>query len=281
MKKIFKISLTILTIWILANSQMKATDNALDTILAKVNGKNITLAHIITAVSVLPPEYNNLDNDYLLNGLLDQIIKEEIMSQSLPENRLTINIQLENEVRSLRAKYALESQIGDFPSEQEIRSAYEKVRSSHNSGEEFNASHILVETEQKAKELVSLLSAGADFSTLAKKESIGPSGSNGGNLGWFGLGQMVPEFEAAVIVLEPGKISQPVQTQFGWHVIALNDRRIQSLPSLEKLRPEIIQNLKQSRIEEIVELALQNAEIKRLNEKIDPALIRSIGLLKK
>ena len=122
---------------------------------------------------------------------------------------------------------------------------------------------------------------GLNFTTLSRQYSDDSTNHRSGELGIITRGKMVPEFEAAVIVLEPGKISQPVQTQFGWHVIALNDRRIQSLPSLEKLRPEIIQNLKQSRIEEIVELALQNAEIKRLNEKINPALIRSIGLLEK
>ena len=110
--------------------------------------------------------------------------------------------------------------------------------------------------------------------------STGPSGPNGGNLGWFGLGQMVPEFEAAVMVLEKGKVSQPVKTKFGWHLVKLNDRRLQSMPSLEELRPEITQSLKQDRIDKIVALATQNAKIEIFADQIDAGLIRDTNLLK-
>ena len=118
-------------------------------------------------------------------------------------------------MRALRAKYAIEFQLRDFPTEKQIVNAYDEAKRTIGDREEFNASHILVETKEKATDLVTLLENGSDFSELAKMHSTGPSGPNGGNLGWFGLGQMVPEFEAAVMVLEKGKVSQPVKTKFG------------------------------------------------------------------
>jgi len=81
-----------------------------------------------------------------------------------------------------------------------------------------------------------MLADGADFATLAKERSTGPSGPRGGELGWFGTGQMVPEFEQAVIGLEDGAVSEPVQTQFGWHVVKRNDSRNKSAPSLDEVQ---------------------------------------------
>ena len=108
------------------------------------------------------------------------------------------------------------------------------------SGEvEYKASHILVETEQKARDLLSLLDGGTDFGGLAIEHSTGPSGPSGGDLGWFGKGQMVAPFESAVIGMEIGTYTGPVKTQFGYHLIFLNNRRETSPPSFEDVRGEI------------------------------------------
>ena len=279
MKTLFKFNAVVLIVSLSINFQIQASEKTSDSILANVNGANITLGHLIATVSALPPEYTKLEDEYLLNGILDQIIKQELMAQNLDISELNIKVQLENEIRSLKAKYSIESQIRDFPSEQQILIAYDKVKESTPNTEEFNASHILVETEKRAREVIYLLETGSDFSELAKGHSTGPSGPNGGNLGWFGLGQMVPEFETAVIVLEVGKISQPVKTQFGWHVVKLNDRRLKPIPSLDELRPQIIQNLKQNRIEEILNMAVKKAKIELYDDQIDASLIRNLSLL--
>ena len=251
-----------------------------DTILAKVNNKNITLGHVIAAVARLPKEYDNLDSKYLLEGVLDQIIKQEIIAQTLNVSQLLTKVSLENEIRSIKAKYAVEKQMVGFPTTEMIENAYKEETSLLKNIEEFNASHILVETEESALEVLELLKSGVNFEKIAQEKSTGPSGPNGGNLGWFGIGQMVPEFETAVMVLEVGKVSQPVKTQFGWHIIKLNDNRFKPLPSIEDLQPELIQKLSQNRIDELVRIQSEEASIELLNKNIDSSLIRNLELLK-
>ena len=196
-----------------------------NTPLAVVNGNNITLGHVIAAVARLPKEYDNLEPNYLLNGILDQLIKQEIMAQSLDVSKVLNNTFIENETRSIKAKYAVEAQMEGFPTADLIESAYKDATLSIENIEEFNASHILVETEADAVEIFDLLKSGVDFSELAQQKSTGPSGSNGGQLGWFGLGQMVPEFEAAMASADEGEVTEPFRSEFGWHILEVKGRR--------------------------------------------------------
>lgn len=259
--------------------QASSENISADSVLAEVNGKTITLAHVIAAVARLPQEYNNLETDYLLEGVLDQIVKQELMAQTLDVSGKLIEASMENEIRSIRAKYAIEEQMKGFPTPEIIQTAYEEVTLSIETVEEFNASHILLNTEKKAMEVIELLQSGVEFSQLAQEKSKGPSAPNGGQLGWFGLGQMVPEFETAVMVLEVGKVSQPVKTQFGWHIIKLNDRRSKPLPSLEDLKPELVQKLSQNRIDELIRNKTETATIQLYDQNIDSSLIRDLNLL--
>ena len=248
--------------------------------LAQVNGQNITLGHIIAAVARLPKEYDNLESNYLLEGLLDQIIKEEIMAQTINLSKPLTQFSLDNEIRSIKAKYAVEEQMKDYPTKQMIQVAYEEEIAAMKNIEEFNASHILLNTKASALETLELLKSGSEFSKLAQEKSIGPSGTNGGQLGWFGFGQMVPEFETAVMVLEVGQVSQPVETQFGWHIIKLNDRRLKPLPTFEELKPELVQKLSQSRIDDLVKIQSEKAKINFYEKNMNPTSIRNTNLLK-
>ena len=249
-------------------------------VLAEVNGKNITLDHIIAAVAKLPSEYNTLEADYILEGVLNQIVKQEIMAQILDTSEKFIEVSLENEIRSIRAKYSIEKLMEGFPGNDQLLAAYETATETIQSLEEFNASHILVESEKEALNILNSLKAGSDFSKLAKEKSTGPSGPNGGQLGWFGPGQMVPEFEAAVLVLEIGGISQPVKTQFGWHLVKLNDIRVKALPTFEEMKPELVQQLSQAKIDQLLKIETDKSIVKILDTKIEPSLIRNLNLLK-
>ena len=249
-------------------------------VLAEVNGKNITLDHIIAAVAKLPSEYNTLEAEYILEGVLNQIVKQEIMAQILDTSEKFIEVSLENEIRSIRAKYSIEKLMEGFPGNDQLLTAYETATETIQSLEEFSASHILVESEKEALNILNSLKAGSDFSKLAQEKSTGPSGPNGGQLGWFGPGQMVPEFEAAVLVLEIGKISQPVKTQFGWHLVKLNDRRVKALPTFEEMKPELVQQLSQARIDQLLKIETDKSIVKILDTKIEPSLIRNLNLLK-
>ncbi|MGR3637961.1 peptidylprolyl isomerase, partial [Alterinioella nitratireducens] len=144
---------------------------------------------------------------------------------------------------------------------------------------EYNASHILVETEEEAQSLIEELEGGADFAELAQQNSTGPSGPNGGQLGWFSPGMMVPSFEEAVFELEVGEISAPVETQFGWHVVKLNETREQDAPALDQVRADLVEGLRVARVDAYIEDLSENAEIDRPELEIDPALIRDSALI--
>lgn len=137
-----------------------------------------------------------------------------------------------------------------------------------------------METQEEAAALVTDLEGGADFAELAKEKSTGPSGPRGGELGWFGAGAMVPPFEEAVVALDVGAISAPVQTQFGWHVIKLNETRIKDAPTLDQVRGELSENVQASAIESRIEALTETAEIVRPElEGIDPTILNDMSLL--
>jgi len=251
-----------------------------DTVLATVGGVEITLGTIIVATENLPDQYSALDDRVLLNGLLEQLIQQQALSQSLGDSLTKRDqLSLENEMRAYRANIVLKGAAEAAISRAAIQAAYEERFANATSGTEYNAAHILVETQEEAFALIAELDGGADFAELAKEHSTGPSGPSGGALGWFGEGMMVPKFEAAVIALEVGAISPPVQTQFGWHIIKLYESRPLDAPELESVQAEIEAQLQQSAVQETITSLTTSIEIRRFDEEIDPALIRKSELL--
>ena len=125
-----------------------------------------------------------------------------------------------------------------------LQATYQDYLAANPPAEELHARHILVETEEAAREVIALLDGGADFIGLAKERSTGPSGPKGGDLGYFTADQMVPEFSQAAAALEPGlHTAEPTQTQFGWHVIKLDDRRTAAPAAFEEVEPQLRQQL--------------------------------------
>ena len=164
--------------------------------------------------------------------------------------------------------------------EADVQAAYDEQFGSAEPEQEFNASHILVETEEEAREIMETVKGGADFAETAKEKSTGPSGPGGGSLGWFGKGAMVPAFEAAVVELEPGEVSEPVQTQFGWHVIKLNETRTAEAPALEDVRTDIENQLRQETLQAEIERLAEAADVDRKDvESVDPAVLKQTELL--
>ena len=252
-----------------------------DTVVATVNGTDITIGHVITLRERLPEQYQQLPDTQLYNGILEQLIRQTALAQSIQNNlSKATRLGLENETNAFLAGEFLSSTGSAEISAADIQARYNTQFANAQPTEEFNASHILVEDEDLAKDLIRQLSEGADFATLAKENSTGPSGPRGGELGWFGKGQMVPAFEGAVIELENGAVSEaPVQTQFGWHVIKRNDSRNQAIPPLEAVRAEIEEQLKSEAIQTAIDTATESAEITRAEVEIDPAIIRNVELL--
>ena len=160
-----------------------------------------------------------------------------------------------------------------------MRAAYDETVASQPPVEEVHARHILVATEDEAKAVAEEIAAGADFAETAKARSTGPSGPRGGDLGWFAKGAMVPEFADAAFALKPGEVSAPVQTQFGWHVIKLEDRRVKPAPTFEEMREELTQQLQTKAAEAAVLAARESAEVERPENAPAASAIRRDDLL--
>ncbi len=252
-----------------------------DTVVATVNGTDITVGHMIIARATLPEQYQQLPPDVLFKGILDQLVQQTALAQNFEGDvPPRVALALENERRQLVAGEVIEKAMAAEISAEALNAAYEKTYGSAEPSEEFNASHILVETEEEALAIITELEGGADFAEVAKEKSTGPSGPGGGNLGWFGPGMMVPEFETAVVELEVGSVSAPVQTQFGWHVIKLVEKRLKDAPPLAEVQAELETQIREAKVQELVEKMTAAAEVDQsASDGIDPTVLTNIELL--
>ena len=250
-------------------------------VLASVNGVEITLGHVIAARANLPAEYSQLPAALLFSGLLDQLVQQALLGQSFKgELSLQSRTFLENEERAIIAGEAIAIFLSGEVDEDALRAAYEEQYPEVEDELEYRASHILVETEDEAKDIITEMENGGVFSALANERSTGPSASVGGDLGWFGDGDMVAPFFEAVVALEPGGISAPVQTQFGWHVINLVETRTVERPEFDAVRGALADQMQQSRLEDHIEALTADADVDRANvSDIDPNVITRMDLL--
>ncbi|MEL6465800.1 MAG: peptidylprolyl isomerase [Pseudomonadota bacterium] len=266
---------------LIAAMALPAAAQDVDTVVATVNGTNITVGHMIVARASLPQQFQQLPDEVLFNGILEQLINQTLLAQAyegqLPKRA---ELQIENETRSLTAGERLEVLFQEKLTEDAIQAAYDEQYKGAAPEEEYNASHILVETEEEAAAIKQEIDAGADFAATAREKSTGPSGPNGGQLGWFGTGAMVPSFEAAVIALQVGEVSDPVQTQFGWHVIVLNETRTPDAPTLDEVREEIQQGVRDAAVETFVSELMAKAQIDQSGATdVDPSILSDLTLV--
>ncbi len=279
-KSTMKLSAAALALCLALPVQAQDTPTA-DTVVATVNGVEITLGHMLVTRAGLPEQYNQLPSTVLWEGVMDQLIQQSVLANSDgTAESMGIKLALENQRRAMLASEAITKIADGSVDDAAIQAAYDANFANADLGQEFDAAHILVETEEEAKAIEEELKGGADFVALAKEKSTGPSGPNGGSLGWFGAGMMVEPFQAAVEGMEPGDVSAPVQTQFGWHVIKLNDTRTKSAPGLEDVRDEITEQLQKEAVEAAINGMVDEADITRTApEDIDTSLIDNLDLV--
>ena len=251
------------------------------TVLATVNGKDITVGHVIALTRRLPERFQQLDDKDLYQGVLDQLIQQTALASDVDTSKKSIQIAIENETRALLASETLTKIENEAVTDELVQAAYDEAYADAPAAMEYKASHILVETEEEAKELVKTIKDGADFAETAKEKSTGPSGPNGGDLGWMAKGRTVPEFENAMIALEPGEVSEPVKSQFGWHIIKLAETREAPKPTLEEVRDQLVDQMKTQAVAEHMQTIEDSAEINRVEIDLDPAIIRNTDLLDK
>ncbi|GGL55596.1 peptidylprolyl isomerase [Wenxinia marina] len=262
-----------------ADAAMSDVDAA--TVVATVNGVDITLGQMIIAKSQLPPQYQQLPDDVLFTGVLDQLIQQQLMADTIENVPARVEYAVENERRALLAGEAVNDLMTSAISDEAIQQRYDETFASAEPATEWNASHILVPTEEEAQAVLDRLEGGEAFSDLATELSQDPgSGQNGGNLGWFGPGMMVAPFEEAVTSLEPGETSEPIETQFGWHVVMLNETRDQQPPAFEEVSGEIAGQIQQEALQARLTELTDAAEIEMPEEgAFDPAVLSDLSLL--
>lgn len=160
-----------------------------------------------------------------------------------------------------------------------IQAAYDEQVKAFKPQPQYDASHILVKTEDEAKKLLEEIKGGADFAETAKANSTDGSAAQGGELGWFGAGQMVPEFETAVAGMQKGDVAGPVQSQFGWHLIKLNDTRESPAPTVEEMRPQLEQQIRQEGFQAELQKLRAASKIEIIASAVPAAAIRDNDLL--
>ncbi len=220
--------------------------------LATVNGKQLTEADLKLAEAELGPELAQLPPPSRRRILLEYLIENQIFSEAAETAKLATGPDYDARVsywrrRALRDLY-FEKSIKASVTDDDAKKFYDEQVKAIKPEEEINARHILVKDEAKAKEIADKLAKGGDFAALAKENSEDPgSKENGGDLGYFGKGQMVPEFEAAAFLLEKGKLSAPVKSSFGYHIIKVEDKRMRQPPPFDGVKDRIVNSLLQKK----------------------------------
>jgi peptidyl-prolyl cis-trans isomerase C len=200
--------------------------------------------------------------------LLEELIQRELLIQQAVQKQLDKSPEVIERMATVRNSLLSQAALQDYlkanpVTDEEIKAEYDSKMA--NMGSEYKARHILVKTEDEAKKLIAELEKGGDFTALAKKHSIDPMGSEGGDLGWFTADRMVPPFSEAVVALENGKFSkQPVQTQFGWHVILREESRALTPPPFDSVKEQIRPMLQRQKAQTMIENLRKNAKVEVL-----------------
>ena len=235
-------------------------------IVAKINNHVITAQDVLDASNRLPQKFKNKPLSKIYPKIVNELINQHLITKKAYKDKLDQNIEIQKILKKnkdqILAKYWLNNFIASNTTDKKIRDFYNRYVKNFKSHKEYNASHILVKDEEKALQIIKKLKENSDFSKFAKKYSIGPSKDNGGNLGWFGSGQMLREFEKATFNLKKGMISKkPVKTKFGYHVIMLNDIRDAKPKKFSDIKQKIVDRIKQSSLSDLEKKLRNNKKI--------------------
>lgn len=258
----------------------RAEAPAADTVVAVVNGAEITLGQMIAMRAALPEQYKALPDDALFQGILDQLVQQTLLAQSVePTLSKRDRITLENERRGNVSAIALDGVVRAAVTDAALQTAYDAKYKDFQPGTEYHAAHILVDSEEKANEIKAQIEGGVDFADAAKTHGTDGTSANGGDLGWFGAGMMVKPFEDAVVSMQPGELKGPVKTDFGWHLIKLTETRPSAAPSLDDVRDELAAEIERDTVTAHLDKLAAAAKIEKPGEGIDPAVLKDESLL--
>ena len=273
-----KIVSSILAFLLFSIMFLKATQAQNIPIVANVNNEDISLETMIHAMNELPPEIQSQPFMSYYEDLLERVIDIKLFAQEGKKMKLdeepSVRAAIDFVIEKVLMQAFLSKYVQENIKEENIKASYNNFIADETSREEIKASHILMDTESDAIDVINMLNNGDDFAELAKNKSTGPSGPSGGDLGWFKRGQMVPPFEKAAFSLNKNEITQrPVQTQFGWHVIKIFDKRIPEAPSYESMKSKLIQDLERKIVSKKIQDLRNDALIEKLSSsELEPLL---------
>lgn len=249
-----------------------------DKVVATIGGKPVTEADIALAVSDLDEQFARLPEEQRRAAALSAIIEIRVMADEAAAKGIDKDPAFQRRMAFLqqRALHAalIDTEIAEKITEEEVRARYDQQIAATPPVNEVKARHILVKTKEEAEAIIKRLDAGESFEDIAKEVSTDPgSGTNGGDLGWFGPGQMVPEFEQAAFALEVGAYSkEPVQSQFGFHIIKVEDKRQQQPPAFEQVKEQFRSMILREKYFALVEALRAKAAV----EISDPELKKAV-----
>lgn len=271
MLRLHKIALAACVAFIGLQSHVLAQDA--DTVVAKVGKLEITQSELDLAIANLDPQLAQLPDEQKKVAALSGSIDVKLLAGNAEGEGLKDDAEFQKRMqfvadRELHNLY-FKKHVVDAVTEDEVKARYEKEIAALPKQEEVNARHILVKTEEEAKAIIADLDAGKDFIELAKEKSTDPNKSEGGDLGYFSKGRMVPEFEEAAFAMEKGAYSKiPVQTQFGFHVIKVEDKRDAAPPAYETVAQQVRQLVMRDKYLEIIEKAKAEQPVEILDEAL-------------
>ena len=237
-------------------------------VAAVVNGSKIMKKDVTEALNALPVKGE--EKAALYTMVLDQVINEKLLDIETAKAKLDqtddFKARLELARSQILKQMYLERFLKDKISDSRVNAEYEKFRSENKGKQEVRASHILLPSEEEAKKVIADLDAGAKFEDLAKKRSSGPTAQNGGDLGYFTKEDVVPAFANVAFDLKPGTYNKtPVKTEFGWHVIKVEDKRSRKVPDLKEVEMAIRNKLGQDALQKLVTELRGKADIQRFD----------------
>jgi len=218
-----------------------------DPVVARLNGQVIHLSDLQIVLHAAPPEVQQAPFEQVYPQLLNTVASEMLLAQAARKAKVDTNPAVQLQINGLIADAYIAQMARGQITEAKLREAYDRYAKNAPQEEEISARHILVPTEQEAKDIIEQLKKGADFATLAKEKTTDPSSkASGGDLGYFKREQMLPEFANVAFALKKGEYTQaPVHTKFGWHVIKVEDRRPGKPGTYEQVAPQIARQMAQ------------------------------------
>ena len=248
-------------------------------VLAKVNGAEIRQSDLALAEEELGPSLAQMDPATKRENVLAFLIDMKIVAKAAEDKKVENNEDFKKRLAFTRNRLLMDSLLATegkaATTDEAMKKVYEEASKQITGEQEVHARHILVETEDDAKAIAAELKKGADFAELAKKKSKDPGASDGGDLGFFTKDQMVPEFSAVAFTLEPGKISDPVKSQFGWHIIKVEEKRNRQAPAFEQVKPQIETYVTRKAQADYVAKLREAAKVERMDKPEDARPSRS------